>query len=431
MSKRDVKQIKVSDIIIGERFRDEMGDIEELASSIKAKGLIQPITVDENMKLLAGERRLRAHILKDIEYIDVLVRKSSDELDAREIELMENVHRKEMTWQESSKLTTKIHELMVEKHGQKSSQGSSGWSTRMTAALIGTSQSSVSRALDMAKTLQEFPDLEKEKNAKAARQKVERVTKDIAQKEALEEHKESKVIRWASSHYNLGDALEGLEKLHPVNHFAEVDPPYGVDIDANQSEVRTGTYTEVPRDKYEAFVHRAARGVFNALVDHAYCVWWYGPSWQTEVKMALENAGFIVDPYPGIWNKIETPAHSNAPNYYLARAYEPFYICRKGSAELYGKGRKNIFDYKGVPEAQRIHATERPVELIEDILKTFSWPKARVLCPFLGSGNTLMACYNTGRIGHGWDLSEEHRNRFLTRVTEKYPDDYNPEEQEM
>jgi ParB family chromosome partitioning protein len=50
----------ISEITIGARHRQDMGDIAGLASSIEDIGLLNPITVDENGLLLAGARRLAA-----------------------------------------------------------------------------------------------------------------------------------------------------------------------------------------------------------------------------------------------------------------------------------------------------------------------------------------------------------------------------------
>ncbi|KKL90582.1 hypothetical protein LCGC14_1903320, partial [marine sediment metagenome] len=55
-----VKNILISDIHIGERFRKDLGSLASLKESIKEKGLIQPITVSEHLHLVAGGRRLAA-----------------------------------------------------------------------------------------------------------------------------------------------------------------------------------------------------------------------------------------------------------------------------------------------------------------------------------------------------------------------------------
>jgi N6-adenosine-specific RNA methylase IME4 len=52
---RDLKQIKV-----GRRHRKEYGDLKALARSIDARGLLQPVVITPENKLIAGDRRLRA-----------------------------------------------------------------------------------------------------------------------------------------------------------------------------------------------------------------------------------------------------------------------------------------------------------------------------------------------------------------------------------
>jgi ParB family chromosome partitioning protein len=47
-------------IVVGDRHRRDLGDIAGLATSIAKIGLLNPIAVDENGRLLAGARRLAA-----------------------------------------------------------------------------------------------------------------------------------------------------------------------------------------------------------------------------------------------------------------------------------------------------------------------------------------------------------------------------------
>jgi ParB family transcriptional regulator, chromosome partitioning protein len=52
--------MSIADIKVGKRIRKDMGDLAGLAESIEDIGLLNPITVDENGRLLAGARRLAA-----------------------------------------------------------------------------------------------------------------------------------------------------------------------------------------------------------------------------------------------------------------------------------------------------------------------------------------------------------------------------------
>lgn len=75
-------------------------DIDDLASSIKELGLIQPITVkfddnNDNYELISGERRLRSFKQLNIKTIPAYVRKVNDQT-SLEMALVENIQRKDL-----------------------------------------------------------------------------------------------------------------------------------------------------------------------------------------------------------------------------------------------------------------------------------------------------------------------------------------------
>ncbi|MDO8525928.1 MAG: ParB/RepB/Spo0J family partition protein [Candidatus Omnitrophota bacterium] len=72
--------------------------LEELMSSIKEKGVIQPVLVrkaGDGYELIAGERRLRAAATLGMETIPVIVKDVAD-LDMLEISLIENIQREDL-----------------------------------------------------------------------------------------------------------------------------------------------------------------------------------------------------------------------------------------------------------------------------------------------------------------------------------------------
>src|SRR5467141_2874370 len=78
------------------RFREEA--LEELARSIKASGIIQPLVVRPvagRYQLIAGERRWRAAQRASLTKVPVIVRQVSDEL-ALEMTLVENIQREDL-----------------------------------------------------------------------------------------------------------------------------------------------------------------------------------------------------------------------------------------------------------------------------------------------------------------------------------------------
>ena len=73
--------------------------LSELAESIRAKGVIQPLIVrrgtDSRFLLIAGERRLRASKLAGLRQVPVVVRQSSDK-ESLELALIENIQRENL-----------------------------------------------------------------------------------------------------------------------------------------------------------------------------------------------------------------------------------------------------------------------------------------------------------------------------------------------
>lgn len=99
----DLRSIKISEVHPDpdqpRRFFEEDA-LAELANSIRAHGIIQPLIVTPDHKLgyiiVAGERRYRAAVLADLEKIPVIVRTMDDQRKL-ELSIIENVQRRDLT----------------------------------------------------------------------------------------------------------------------------------------------------------------------------------------------------------------------------------------------------------------------------------------------------------------------------------------------
>ncbi len=92
-----MRKILITDIIIENRHRKDLGDIESLREDIKINGLINPITISENNVLIAGERRITAMALLGEKHIDAHVIELKSTEDGYSLEFAENNQRKEFT----------------------------------------------------------------------------------------------------------------------------------------------------------------------------------------------------------------------------------------------------------------------------------------------------------------------------------------------
>lgn len=65
---------------------------------------------------------------------------------------------------------------------------------------------------------------------------------------------------------------------------------------------------------------------------------------------------------------------------------------------------------------KRLHSTQKPVELLEWLIKYYSNEGDTVLDPTCGSGSTLVACKNLNRNGYGIELNEGYYNTAKNRL---------------
>lgn len=110
-----VQKLFVSDIIANPdqpRRLFEKEALDELASSIKKYGILQPIIVspkDDKYVLVAGERRWRAAQIAGLKDVPAIVRKR-EELEQLEIALIENVQRVDLSPLEQAASIEKLHQ---------------------------------------------------------------------------------------------------------------------------------------------------------------------------------------------------------------------------------------------------------------------------------------------------------------------------------
>src|SRR6478735_5516614 len=99
----------IASIVVGNRHRQEYGDIAELAASITRDGLLQPVTVTPEGILVCGARRLEALKMLGEKNIKVWVQSGvSDRLAELLAEQAENVLHKPLTPTEAAALYSEL-----------------------------------------------------------------------------------------------------------------------------------------------------------------------------------------------------------------------------------------------------------------------------------------------------------------------------------
>ena len=136
--------LRLTDMVAGQyqpRTRMDEGALYELAESIKAQGIMQPILVrrltagphDGKYEIIAGERRFRAAKLAGLDSVPVLVRDVPDEA-AAAMSLIENIQREDLN-------------PLEEAHGLQRLVKEFGLTHELAAQAVGRSRSAASNLL--------------------------------------------------------------------------------------------------------------------------------------------------------------------------------------------------------------------------------------------------------------------------------------------
>lgn len=447
--------IPIDQVVVGTRFRENYGDIEMLKESIKNEGIIQPLAVnivDGKYNLLAGGRRFRACVELKIENIPVRIYEEDlNELQVRSIELMENIARKDLTWIEATNLKEEIHKLQTQIHGVKSRSDAAagkgvGWSPTDTANLLGITRTAMFKDLNMAEALKTFPVLHDAKNKAEAEKMLSKLTAAIVTKEMADRVQKKMGATPLDvqrqdliNAFMIGDFFEHITKVPDKSvDLVEIDPPYSINLDGYRTKRQTDGgestkhYNEVPSDQYIPFLDNLFKEVYRTMNDSSWIICWFAlEPWFEIVYQSMVRVGFRGTRIAGIWSKGLSTGSTLHPESSLGNAYEPFFYLRKGSPTISRQGRGNIFNYKPIFPSAKVHPTERPIELVQDILQTFGFAGARVLVPFLGSGNTLLAAANLGMQPFGYELSGEYKDDYVLKVTGSRPTAYRSYKEEV
>ncbi len=427
-----VGMISISQVTISERARTEFGDLEGLENSMKESGLISPLAVKDNKdgtySLLAGERRFTVLLKNEVTEIPVRIyNRDLSDLEMKVIEKSENFYRKDMEWYELDKLTSEIHKMQQQLRGVKASgPNAEGWGTRDTAEMIGAkSHAAVSQAIKRAEAREAFPELfENCKTASDATKVLKKVDEAILRQaiaQKLETQTTNGNLTELSKRFIIKDFFQGVKEIPNEHiHLVEIDPPYAIQIqNVKKSEAESQyvlqDYNEIDVENYQVFLANVFKECYRVMSPHSWLICWFAPEpWFEVIYQELNLAGFNTTRMCGIWTK--GYGQSKSPSSRLANTYEMFFYAWKGQPALNKAGSGNEFRVPPIAGNQKTHPTERPIELMKQIYDTFAFPSSRVLIPFLGSGNGLIAAHQLGLSAVGFELSKSYKDSFLVKV---------------
>jgi site-specific DNA-methyltransferase (adenine-specific) len=224
-------------------------------------------------------------------------------------------------------------------------------------------------------------------------------------------NKELKIITDNYSIYQ-GDCLEIMDQLIKQNVKVDAiicDPPYGIDFKSNH---RKEKYEKISNDNDLSFLDEYFQKCNKLLNEdtHVYCFC----SWHHIDKFKIAFEKYFKLKNIIVWEKNNTSMGDLMGSY--APKHEFILFGHKGRRLRNGKRLPDVIQAKRT--GNKLHPTQKPVDLLEIFIKQSTNENDLILDPFMGSGSTGVACLNTNRNFIGIELDKGYFDISKKRLEE-------------
>jgi len=430
-----IRRISISKIKVGRRHRKDLGDIAGLAEDILEAeengipgGLLQPIGITPNHRLIWGERRLRAFKKLKRKIIPARVVDLDDLLLG---ETIENAARKELTVSERVSLGKEIERRFGERRGgdrwQSKRQNfdvcSNGRSDDHIARLVGFGNRQTYRdaKLVLVNGAEELiVKLDAGDIAVSAAATLARKASPNQQKQVLKRHKgEEKLsnrhvtslVNWVNRRKKEGTKQrttskkhKGIELHHCRFQNLEIEPGSVslilTDLPFDRHFIRSGQLEEL--------------GEFaeSVLMPRGFFVAWMGVYFLEQV---MEELGQWLT-----WGWQISYIKTGRGDFIAERncygRHWPILVFTKGK---WKRPAQFIDVIEETPEKKKLHPFQKPLADVEQLISLFSKKGDLVVDPFAGSFTTALACQNIGRRFVGCDNVKRNVDKGRQRLAKR------------
>ena len=354
-------------------------EYEKIKQSLLKFGYVDPIIVNEDLTVIGGHQRLT--VLKDLDYETakcVIVKLSKEDEKALNIALNKITGQ----WDEAL-----LADLLLDLQESDFNLDLTGFEPPEIDDIL-------SNVHDKELSEDEFDVEEELKKPTVSRRG------DIWQ---LGKHR---VICGDSTKSETYDQLLGDKKANLV----VTDPPYNVDVEETAGKILNDNMSD--GDFYQ-FLLSMFTQVENHMEDDASIYVFHADTEGLNFRKAFKDAGFYLSGCC-IWKK-NSLVLGRSPYQWQ---HEPcLYGWKKKGKHQWFSDRKQttIWEYDR-PKSSKDHPTMKPIQLMAYPIQNSSMRGTIVLDPFLGSGSTLIAADQTGRVCYGIELDE----KFVDVIVKRY-----------
>jgi ParB/RepB/Spo0J family partition protein len=445
----DLLTLDPTTIIIREDRQRRSFTTEDLEGSFKKYGQLQPIVINDENELIAGERRLTTCIalgmtVKAIRFSDLTP------LQQEEVELEENVKRKDLSWQDHARATLRLHNLYAAQ-----SSDPDNWSKEATALKLDYSPRHTARLIDLGEAIVAGDKSIIEADGVGSAYTIYSRRKQRSSAEAVQQLMDAAVRPKAKPTATLAvevtsadapgaqatidvavpeptlvpyriiqsDAIDFFESYDGERfNFLHCDLPYGVELhgQANQDSFEGGGYESNPEIYWELCA-AICKGWDNVMFPSSHVMFWFAfqfyeetlaffqknaPQIQWQIRTPLiwhktDNRGILADPKRG---------PRNVGEYALIGTTEDRFIV-KPVGNIYGAPTN---------KADSIHTNEKPLPMLGHFFSMFVDGHTRLLDPTAGSGSAIRAAEIAGaELALGLEFNSEFARRAQAKLEQE------------
>jgi len=209
-----------------------------------------------------------------------------------------------------------------------------------------------------------------------------------------------------------GDCLEVMKNLPDESvDLILTDPPYGMEFKSSHRKIK---YDKIKNDNNLDWLDDFSKLCFdktkNNTAHYIFC------SFHNidKFKQAFEKNFTIKNIL--VWEKNNTSMGDLSADF--APKVEFIIFLQKGRKLINGDRSPNIFKFARTQN--KYHPTEKPIMLMEHLIKKFSNENDVVLDPFMGSGTTAIASRNLNRKFIGIELDKKYFDTVNQRLEDYY-----------
>lgn len=445
-------------VLLDDSQRTSFGDLSSLAESLANRGLINPITVDENNRVLAGRRRFLAiqgmtsqqlqrfwaHYPDGAIPVQSFSDMSQDEKEL--IELDENIQRKNITWKEQVRATLRIWRLCQKLEPDITISAAS--------ARFGMGHKEFAKAITLGKELEEDPisyehhatlssaylfyTRKKERLQQATSESVEDFLSAVFSEDpepllataaavpSLSEVATAIPAAAASAEeipeislpetcpIKQLDAIEAFQTYKGSKfNFLHIDFPYGAYTDVTpgginsiSKNLKQSSYEDTEAAFSKLLSALLNYGIHQVVADSAHIMFWFPFKHYASVSSAFQDCGFRVHPTPLIWHKSDNSGILADPQRTPRTICEQAFLISRGDRKIVSAV-ANVFSGPSVPTVARRHISQKSITMLKHFFRLFVDGSSRVLDPTCGSGSALVALKDFSYEAiEGWELSD-------------------------